>query len=340
MILVTGGSGFIASHAILQLLAAGHRVRTTVRRADREPVLRALLHAGGAADEAALTVHVADLTADEGWAAAVAGCDAVLHMASPLPAGVPTREEELIQPARDGTLRVLRAARDAGVRRVVLTSSFAAIGYGHAPRTAPFDERDWTQIRPDTSAYVKSKTLAERAAWEFIAREGGAMELVAVNPVAVFGPVLGADYSSSLEILARLLDGSLPASPRLWFGVVDVRDVAALHITAMTHPAARGERFLATAGDFLSMADIARVLRSRLGDRARRVPTREIPTALLRLAAVFSARARSVLPEAGKQKNGTSAKARTLLGWSPRSNEEAILAGAESLLLRGLVARD
>jgi len=340
LILVTGGSGFIASHTILQLLAAGHRVRATVRHADREPVLRELLRAGGAADLSGLTVHVADLAADEGWATAVAGCEAVLHLASPLPAGAPKHEDELIVPARDGALRVLRAARDAGVRRVVLTSSFAAIGYGHEGRTTPFDERDWTQIRADTSAYVKSKTLSERAAWEFMAREGGALELAVVNPVAVFGPVLGADYSSSVQILTRLLEGRLPGSPRLYFGVVDVRDVAALHVSAMTHPAARGERFLATAGDFLSMAQIARVLRRRLGERARRVPSREIPTWLLRLAGVFSASARSVLPEAGKWKNGSNAKARTLLNWSPRSNEEAIVACAQSLFERGLITRD
>ena len=182
------------------------------------------------------------------------GCDYVLHVASPFPAGRPSHEDELIVPAREGTLRVLRAARGAGVRRVVLTSSFAAIGYGHPPRAAPFDEKDWTPPAAGVSAYAKSKTLAERAAWDFVAGEGGGLELAVVNPVAVFGPVLGPDYSTSIQLVKRMLDGAMPGNPQLYFGVVDVRDVADLHVLAMTQEAARGERFLAVAGDFMSLA--------------------------------------------------------------------------------------
>ena len=195
-------------------------------------------------------------------------------MASPFPASVPKHEDELIVPAREGALRVLRAARDAGVKRVVLTSSFAAIGYGHKPRSTPFDETSWTDPNgDDVRPYVKSKTLAERAAWDFIAKEGGGLELSVVNPVGVFGPVLGPDYSTSILLVQRLMDGAMPGCPRLYFGVVDVRDVADLHIRAMTHPAAKGERFLAIAGDFLSMLDIAKVLKRRMGAAAKRVPT-------------------------------------------------------------------
>lgn len=337
-VLVTGGSGFIGSHCILQLLAAGHSVRTTVRDLARESAVRAMLKAGGAEAGGRLRFFAADLTNDAGWPQAVAGCDYVLHVASPLPTAVPKNENELIAPARDGTLRVLRAARDAGVKRVVETSSFAAIGYGHPPQAAPFDETSWTDpAGDDVQAYAKSKTLAERAAWDFIAREGGALELSVVNPVMVAGPVLGPDYSASILLVQRLMDGALPGCPKLYFGIVDVRDVADLHIRAVTDPAAKGERFLAVAGDFVSIADIARILKARLGAAARRVPTREVPDFLVHLVAFFDPAAKQLLPELGKRKNGTGAKARRLLGWAPRTNEEAILATAESLLRLGLL---
>jgi dihydroflavonol-4-reductase len=336
-VLVTGGSGFIGSHAILQLLAAGHRVRATLRSRAREPQLRAMLREGGAEPGERLSLFAADLEHDAGWSEAVGGCDYVLHVASPFPAGAPQHEDELIVPAREGALRVLRAARAAGVRRVVLTSSFAAIGYGHPARTAPFDEHDWTDTGGRLAAYVKSKTLAERAAWDFIAREGGALELSVVNPTAVFGPVLGADYSTSILILKTMLDGAMPGCPRLFFGVVDVRDVADLHLRAMTHPAARGERFIAIAGQCMSLAGIAQVLKARLGEVAARVSTRELPNWLVRLAALRNRPAREILPELGKVKNASHAKAQQLLGWAPRSNEEAILAAAESLVRLGLL---
>jgi nucleoside-diphosphate-sugar epimerase len=337
-VLVTGGSGFIASHCIIQLLEAGHLVRTTVRKLAREGDVRAMLKAGGCDAGGRLSFVAADLESDSGWAEAVAGCDHVLHVASPFPPEMPKHEDELIVPAREGALRVLKAARDAGVKRVVLTSSFAAIGYGKKNQTRPFDETDWTDPNgDDVRAYVKSKTIAERAAWDFIAREGGALELSVVNPVAVFGPVLGADYSTSILLIQRLMDGQMPGAPRLYFGVVDVRDVADLHLRAMTDPAARGERFLAVAGDFMSILDIANVLRARMGDAARRVPTRQIPDWLVRVASWRDGAVKQIIPELGKRKNATNEKARRVLGWSPRSNEEAIVATAESLLRLGLL---
>ena len=337
-ILVTGGSGFIGSHSILQLLAAGHQVRTTVRSLKREGDVRAMLKEGGAEPADRVSFFAADLEDDAGWPEAVASCEYVLHVASPFPPNIPDDEDELIVPAREGALRVLRAARDAGVKRVVLTSSFAAIGYGHKPQKAPFNEMDWTDLAgDDVRPYVKSKTLAERSAWEFIAREGGGLELAVINPVGVFGPVLGPDYSTSILLVQRLMDGALPGAPRLYFGVVDVRDVADLHIRAMTHPAAKGERFLAVAGDFISVGELARTLKSRMGASARRVPTWQLPDWLVRLAAMWDPAVKQVVPELGKMKNATSEKARRLLGWAPRSVEESIVATAESMVRLGLL---
>ena len=339
-VLVTGGSGFIGSHIILQLLHAGHEVRTTVRDLKREPAVRAMLNQAGLDSQSAkrLSFVAADLEKDDGWPDAVAGREYVLHVASPLPPGAPRNENELIVPARDGTLRVLRASREAGVKRVVVTSSFAAIGYGHPPQDAPFTERDWTNLQgTDVAPYPKSKTVAERAAWDFMAREGGGLELSVVNPVAVFGPVLGPDYSASILLVQKMLDGALPGCPRLWFGVVDVRDVADLHLRAMTHPAARGERFLAISGDALRMIEMTEILKRRLGDAARRVPSRELPNWLVRLASLRDPAVKLILPELGKRKNATSEKAQRLLGWSPRSAEDAIIATAESLVRLGLL---
>ena len=328
-VLVTGGSGFIAGHAIAQLLTAGHQVRTTVRNLKRE---------GGAEPGNRLSFIAADLTQDAGWPAAVAGCDYVLHVASPLPPSVPKNEDELIVPAREGTLRVLRTARDAGVKRVVLTSSFAAIGYGYTSATTRFNETMWTNLNGEYVApYPKSKTLAERAAWDFMANEGGALELSVINPVGVFGPVLGPDYSACILIVQRMMDGAMPGAPKLYFGIVDVRDVADLHIRAMTHPAAKGERFVAVSGNFRSLLDMAKILKARMGSAAKRVPTRELPNWLLRIAALRDPAIKLILPELGKPKYATNEKAKRLLDWNPRANEDAIVATAESLVRLGLL---
>jgi dihydroflavonol-4-reductase len=322
----------------LQLLEAGHRVRTTVRNLKREGDVRAMLKEGGAQPGDRLSFVAADLEKDAGWSEAVAGCEYVLHVASPFPPNLPKNEDELIVPAREGSLRVLRVSRDAGVKRVVLTSSFAAIGYGQKPRETPFDETSWTDpAGDDVRPYVKSKTLAERAAWDFIVNEGGGLELAVVNPVGVFGPVLGPDYSTSILLVQRLMDGAMPGCPRLQFGVVDVRDVADLHLRAMTSPAAKGERFLTVAGDFMSVVDIAQVLKRRMGSAAKRVPTRVLPNWVVRIASMLDPAVKQIVPELGKFKNATNEKAKRVLGWTPRSNEEAIVASAESLVRLGLL---
>ncbi|MEI9916020.1 MAG: aldehyde reductase [Methylovirgula sp.] len=338
-VLVTGGSGFIAGHVIVALLQAGHEVRATLRSLSRADEVKANVRAGGADPEHGLTFVVADLDHDAGWAEAVQGCDYVQHVASPLPFEGPENEDDLIRPARDGTLRVLKAARDAGVKRVVLTSSFAAIGYGHGNRAKPFTEADWSNLAsPEVGAYPKSKTIAERAAWDFIQNEGGALELAVINPVAVFGPVLGPDAGSSVQITQRMLAGRVPALPRMGFGLVDVlRDVADLHLRAMIDPQAKGERFLAVAGEPMWMIDVARVLRERLGAAASAVPTRQMLDWLVRVLAIFIPLLRHATPQLGILRRASNEKARLVLGWSPRPNDEIIIATGETLVRLGLV---
>jgi len=334
-VLVTGGSGFVGAACVLQALQAGYEVRTTIRTPARAADVRSQLVAGGLEDAGGdrLTFAVADLTADAGWAEAVAGCDVVLHVASPFPATQPKDENELIVPARDGALRVLRAARDAGVQRVVLTSSFAAIGYGHPPTDRPFTEDDWTDLDSGVpvSAYVKSKTLAERAAWDFVQREGGGLELATVNPVGILGPVLGHDYSSSVQLIKAVRDGRLPRLPNVSFGIVDVRDVAALHLLAMTRQEAAGQRFLAISGDVMSAQEVALLIRGHLGEGGARITTKTMPDWVLKALAPFSRTVRGSLPDVGVVRRASAAKAERVLGWSPRSREEAILATVDSL---------
>ncbi|MFH9089202.1 SDR family oxidoreductase [Streptomyces sp. NPDC017673] len=335
-VLVTGGTGFIGSWCVLTLLDAGHTVRTTVRDPRREPALRSWLHAAQAFEDDRLTVVRADLKHPEGWDEAVADCDAVLHVASPTLRSKPANDDEMVVPAREGVLRVLRAARDAGVRRVVLTSAFGAVGIGHPPRSTPFTEEDWTDIDNDIPPYQRSKTLAERAAWQFIEDEGGGLELAAVHPVGVFGPLLGPDDPPSLRLVRRMLEGRIPACPPFGMGYVDVRDVADLHLRAMTHPAAAGERFLAVAGHSLRLVDVARILRDRLGERAAKAPTRELPVWLTRALGVVNPELRLLRHQLGRDLDATSAKAERLLGWRARPIEDTIAETAESLLAHGI----
>jgi len=338
IILVTGGSGFVGGHVILQLLEAGHNVRTTVRSLAKEPAVRDTLAKAGAKNLDRLTFVAADLNQDAGWAEAVAGCDYVQHVASPFPLAQPRDENDLIRPAVDGTLRVLRAARDAGIKRVVLTSSFAAIGYGHGDQAAAYTEADWTNVDgPAVQPYMKSKTLAERAAWDFVEREGNGLELAVVNPVGIFGPVLNEDLSTSIEIIKRMLEGGLPGAPRLYFGVVDVRDVAGMQIKAMTAPEAKGERFLAVAGDPVSIYDMSVILQQGMGEKAAKAKLRQMPDWLIRVMALFNPLAREAAPRVGIRSAASNAKARELLGWQFRSNEEAIVASGESLIKLGIV---
>lgn len=337
MVLVTGGTGFIAQHCMLALLHNGYRVRTTVRSLRREAEVREHLKTGGIEAGDRLSFIAADLTADDGWAEAVAGCTYVMHGASPTPTGNQTTEDEWVRPAVDGNLRILRAARDAGVKRVVLTSAFGAICAGHGQMQRPFNETDWSDLRSNNIwPYQKSKTLSERAAWDFIAREGNGLQLSVVNPVAVLGPVLGADYSHSIRLIKTLMDGQ-PGNPKINCGFVDVRDVADLHVRAMTDDAANGERFLAIAGESMWLADVARVLKARMGSAAARVSTRVLPSWLVRLGALKDPALRGSVPLLDLHLNATSEKAIRMLGWSPRPREDAIVATAQSLIRLGLL---
>jgi len=331
VVLVTGGAGFIAVHCILRLLNAGYEVRATLRSLSREDEVRVMLKEGGVNASDRLSFVKADLSTDVGWQEAANNCTYVLHIASPTPIRNYKHEDEMIIPAREGVLRVLRAARDAGVKRVVLTSAIGAIVYGHPNQKAPFDENTWTNTA-NAPAYQKSKTLAEKAAWEFIEREGGALELAAINPVAVMGPALGADYSHSIYIIKNLLTGKTKGCPKINSCYVDVRDVAELHLLAMTNPAAKGQRFIATAGESMWMADVAKILKNNLGAAANKVSTKVLPNVLIRLAALKDPSIKPIVPLLGRIMNVTSAKAIKLLGWQPRSAEAAILATAESLI--------
>jgi dihydroflavonol-4-reductase len=331
--LVTGGSGFLGGWSVIELLRRGYRVRTTVRNLEREKDVRAAIAPEVDAEDR-LTVLAADLLSDEGWVDAVQGCDYVLHVASPFPPAQPKDPDELIVPAREGTLRVLKASLDAGVERVVVTSSVAAISGGHK-QSVLLTEKDWTDLEADLTPYVRSKTVAEQAAWDFVRERGATEKLATVNPGAIIGPVLSDDRSYSLEMVERLLGGT-PGIPRIGFGVVDVRDVADLHIRAMTAPEAGGERFIATM-EFMWMGDVAEILRKRLGPAAAKVPTRKVPNLVIRGMSLFDPSVRSVLRALDKRTDTSNEKAKTLLGWSPRPTEETIVDCAQSLIDKGVV---
>jgi nucleoside-diphosphate-sugar epimerase len=332
-VLITGGSGFIGGWTVLETLRAGHDVRTTVRDLGKGDKLRKELHAAADFDDARLSVVQADLQNDTGWNDAVAGVDYVLHVASPtLRNGTPD-VDDMVSAARGGVLRVLRAARDAHVKRVVLTSASGAIVYGHDRKlTTPFTEEDWTNLAADIPPYQRSKTLAEKAAWDFIEKEGGGLELVTIQPTGVLGPLLGNDDPPSLRVVRGLLSGSLPACPPFATGYVDVRDVADLHLRAMTDPAAAGQRFLATSGRSVSLVEVARMLRDRLGERAAKAPTREMPLFLARLLTTVVPPLRPLRSQLGYDFNSSSAKAEELLGWRPRSVADSLHDTAESIL--------
>ncbi len=338
-VLVTGGTGFLGSWCIASLLERGYSVRTTVRSASREDAVRGQVAAAGADAGDRLTFAVADLSTDAGWPEAVAGCRYVLHVASPFPPEQPKDPDELIVPARDGTLRVLRAALAAGVERIVLTSSVASIrGDRDNSDSDPLTEADWTDgADPTKSPYVRSKATAERAAWDLVEAEGAKEKLATVCPGAIIGPALSDDTSFSLQSISRMMGGT-PAIPRLGFTFVDVRDVADLEIRAMTDPAAGGERFIA-ADQFLWLGDVAAILRERLpADAAKKVPSRNAPDFLIKLMGIFDSSIRSIVEDLGRRTVYSSEKARTELGWQPRPVADSVAETAESLLEHGVAS--
>ena len=334
-VLVTGGSGYIGGWCVIGLLQQGYAVRATVRDLSREAGVRAAL--GKVVDPGnRLSFHVANLTSDDGWDAAAEGCEYVLHVASPLGVAEPKDPDELIIPARDGAKRAISAAITAGVKRVVQTSSVAATSKRAEGGDTLSDETVWTDLSaPGVSAYTKSKTIAERAAWDLIAASGGPTTLATVNPALVIGPVLSGDYSDSVQVVERLMNGRVPGLPRLGFNIVDARDVADLHIRAMTAPEAAGQRFIAAA-NFAWMADLATLLRARLGDEASKVPTRKVPDFVLRIVGLFDKEIGSVAGSLGQKHDFSSAKAQDMLGWRPRALEETIVDCAKSLVANGL----
>ena len=335
-VLVTGGSGYIGSWCVIGLLQQGYTVRATVRDLSREGAVRAAI-ASVVDPGNRLSFHAANLTSDDGWGAAVEGAEYVLHVASPLGVPEPKDPNDLIVPARDGALRAINAAIGAGVTRVVMTSSVAATSPNSKSPDGVSDETQWTDPQDaGASGYTKSKTIAEKAAWDLIGASGGPTTLAVVNPALVLGPVLSGDFSDSVQVIQRLLSGKVPGLPRLGFNIVDVRDVADLHIKAMTAPQAAGERFIA-AGDFAWMADLAALLRARLGDQAAKVPTAKAPDLLLRIVALFDRDLQSVTPGLGRRRTFTSAKAQSVLGWRPRPMEDTVLDCARSLIAKGAV---
>jgi nucleoside-diphosphate-sugar epimerase len=338
-VLVTGGSGFIAGHVIVQLLEQGHTVRSTIRSLRKEATVRSVLRDAGVVRDEALTFVEADLMNDAGWADAVAGTDYVIHLASPIHTGKVKDEEEVIAPARDGALRVLRAAGDAGVRRVVLTSAFHAVGFGHGHIDHVFTEHDWTPLNgPGVDVYGRSKILAEKAAWDFVARRGDGLELATILPVAVMGPVMGNDVSGANHIVQNSLNGHMPGYPNMFVPIVDVRDVAAAHVAAMTAASAAGQRFLVATGEpATAMKEIGAILRRDLGEQASKVPTRSIPDFVVRLTALFQDEYKSVAADLGYIKRVSNDKTRTVLGITPRPAREAIVAAGRSMVARGLV---
>lgn len=335
-VLVTGASGFIASHCIISLLNQGYRVIGTVRSLQRTQSINDTLRPHTEHLDQ-LSFIEADLEQSTPWAAAVQNVDYVLHVASPLPRVMPKDPQELIKPARDGAIRVLKAACEAGVKRVVMTASTASIVYGRGNINRPFTEQDWSDAQhKDNSAYTISKTLAERAAWEFMESQNSNTELVTINPGAVLGPVLEQDYGTSAEIVYKLMKGDFPGNPQLGFPLVDVRDIADLHIKAMTSDKAAGQRFLA-ANDFMWMGDIAQVLRDHVPQYANKIPSRNLPNWLMRLVSFFDPVVKGVTFELGIRRECDTSKAKTLLGWQPRDNHTAIKATADSLIAQGLV---
>ena len=329
-VLVTGGTGFVGAHCILQLLKKGFNVKTTLRYINKKTEVIEMLKTGGITSFENLKFIETSLTKDDNWDEAMKGCKYVLSVASPVFFTLPEDENEMIRPAVEGIIRVLKAARNAGVKRVVMTSNFGAVGFSNKNPDTQTTEGDWTD--PDEkglSAYEKSKLLAERAAWDFIEREGGNLEFSTINPVAILGPSLGNHVSGSFH----LLDGSMKALPDMFLNIVDVRDVADLHIRAMTNPEAKGQRFIASADGKISMSEIALLIKNKMPDVAKKVSLKILPDWLVYSASLFSKEAKGGVLFLKMNRNVSNEKAKKVLGWTPiANNEETILASLESMI--------
>ncbi|MFK4246215.1 NAD-dependent epimerase/dehydratase family protein [Micromonospora chokoriensis] len=336
LVLVTGATGHVGGYSVARLLDEGYRVRVSVREAGQRDEVLDRVRQAGANPDGRVEFRTAALSADEGWAEAADGARYVLHHASPFPFTPPEDDDEVIRPARDGALRVLRAARETGVRRVVLTSSYAAVGYTVKP-DGRYSEADWTNVDDDIPAYHRSKTLAERAAWDYV-RENGGVELSVVNPTGIFGPLLGPRVSASTGLVQAFLTGAMPVVPRMHFGVVDVRDVVDLHLRAMVHPDAAGERFIGVGGPSISFLDMAQMLARHLPSMADRVPARELTDEEVLRAAATEPALREAAALGGQVPVISNDKARTVLGWRPRPVQTTITETADSLIKLGLVA--
>jgi nucleoside-diphosphate-sugar epimerase len=329
-VLVTGGNGYVAGWCIVELLKRGYAAHTTIRSLLKEPTVRNSIAA--AADTGNLTFFAADLTKDDGWEAAMAGCDYALHVASPLGINNSRNPNDLIIPARDGTLRVLRAAVAARVKRVVMTSAANAASPSSYSEDGVTDETLWTDSDdPTLLPYRRSKTLAEKAAWEFMKTVECDTTLTTILPGAVFGPILSRDSLTSVQVIGKMLRGEMPGLPRIGLEVIDVRDLADVHIRAMTAPAAAGERFLAT-GQLMWLSDVAKALRESLGADANKVPTRAIPDFIVRLMAIFKPELREITISLGRKNRHTTRKAEILLDWKPRPAYETVIDCAKSLI--------
>lgn len=332
-VLVTGGSGFVRSHTIVQLLQKGYKVKTTIRSIAKKHLVIEMIKNGGIHSFENLSFIEADLSDDKNWDTATENCNYVMHIASPIHLSIPKDENEMIRPAVDGTLRVLKAAKKSKVKRVVMTSNFGAVGYSHKDPSKLITEESWTDPNEKgLSAYNKSKVYAEYAAWEFIKNEGGNLELTVINPVGIFGPALDAKLSSGFELLRNVLNGTMKRIPNLQLAIVDVRDLVDLHIKAMESNEANGQRFLALSGGTITLPEIAKFIKEKRPDATRNTSTKRLPDWQVRLAALYNSQAKALAPMLGINRNASNEKAKKILGWQPRSNEEALLATVDSLV--------
>lgn len=333
-VLVTGATGFIASHTILALIDQGYEVRGTARSASKADALNATLSAY-AGKPIEIELVSADLTQDAGWAEAMEGVTYLQHLASPIPNNLPKDPNELIIPAKEGALRALKAAKGAGVKRAVMTSSFASVGYGWGDsRPDILDESHWSNPDnlKDNTAYTRSKAIAEKAAWDYIKGDGAGLELSVINPVAVLGPAMSGDVSASLELVTQPMLNKVPAFPKLTFGIVDVRNVAAAHVAAMEKPEAAGERFI-IGERVLTFTEIGDILREAYPNR--KLPKGELPSWLVRMLTVVNPTLKQIVPELGKHRSFTNEKSRSVLGIDYIPAKDAILASTNSLIELG-----